>query len=107
MALMTSALVGIWDDQTRYMVIDRETGRSEVESIMGTAEEMSDPVFLQEVEHKAQESVARDWGLPKPTRMTPAQRKDLGGTMREITASREHQKYSLHGRYWDNVGGRI
>jgi hypothetical protein len=101
------SLVGIWGSQTQYRVIDTEQDRSEVVSIMGTADEMRDPVYIQELEHKARESVARDWGLPKPKRMTPAQRKDLGGTMREITASRNHEKYSLHGKYWDKVGGKL
>jgi hypothetical protein len=104
---LVTELAGLWISQTQYQVMDPDTGKAEVVSIMGTADEMRDPIFMQECEHKARESVARDWGKPKPKRMTTGQRKDLGGTMREITQSREHQKYSLHGLYWDNLGGRL
>jgi hypothetical protein len=100
---VASALVGMWDDQTRYRVIDPETGRSEVVSIMGTAEEMCDSVFIKELEHWARETVTKDWKRQDEKAkgfMNPQQRKDMGATMKEIHSSLEHRKESLHGRYW-------
>ncbi len=95
-----SKLAGLWESSTHYRVIDPASGRSEIVSIMGTADEMRDPVFVQELEHKARETVERAWKKERAKRMTEQQRKDLGQILPEVHASHTHYAESLHGRYW-------
>ena len=93
-------VIGIWQDRMRYKVIDEVTGRSEVVTIMGTAEEYNDPVQMQEYEHRAQERVADGWRKPVTPRMNKTQRADLAGVLHDIHDSHLHYAESLHGRYW-------
>jgi len=98
---MTSPLVGMWDDQTRYRVIDPESGRSEVVTILGTDDEMKDPMFLEEIEHYARESVLKGWNkVREKPHMNEAQVKELPHILREIKASHRYWAENLHTRWW-------
>ena len=98
---MVRPLVGMWDDQTRYRVIDPVSGRSEVVTIMGTEEELKDPRFLEEIEHYAQESVAKGWKKVRDEpHMNDQQVKELPHILRDIKSSKRYKRENLHGRWW-------
>ena len=94
-------VIGFWVDKTRYRVVEVATGKDYVWSILGTPEEMRDPVFLQEITQWARESQARAWKKAQPkVPHTVEQRKELGHIMKDIKSSHDYARENLHGRYW-------
>jgi hypothetical protein len=96
----TNSIVGMWESPTQYRVIDPTTGKSEVVSIMVASDEARDPVFMDEVQQMARESVARGWKRPPRQPMTVSVRKELGATLNEIHKSHIRQAETGHSRYW-------
>lgn len=94
-------MTGYWDAiGTTYTVLESETGRSTPVKLLAADDEMKDPSFLQEFEHYARESVARDFKVPATPPHTPEQRKELGSILKEITASHFYWAENLHSRWW-------
>lgn len=101
------AVFGLWESATHYRVTDSVTLRSEVITIMGTDDQMTDPVFLKEIEQYARERIVRGWKQTDERNrqenrrpLTVTERKDLGQIMKQIKSSHDHARESLHGRYW-------
>jgi hypothetical protein len=95
------ALTGIWLGKNEYLVSDG--GRSESIFIMGTADEMADPVNLQELEHFARERVVEGWQKEEPKPHTRDQRQQLAGTLEEINKAHRYWAENNHSRYWGGV----
>ena len=95
-------LTGLWTGRHSYKVLDPASGRSETVVIMGTDEEMDDPVNTDELAHWARERVAAGWASeqPKPE-LTKHQQHDLGAVLKDITASKRRRREVGHGRYWE------
>ncbi|MAH49874.1 hypothetical protein CMI37_28905 [Candidatus Pacearchaeota archaeon] len=93
-------LTGLWVSKYGYQVTDSDSGKSETAFIMGTDDEMVDPVYIQELEHLARESVVRGWKREKPVPHTPEQRRDLGGSLQDISSSLAYRKENNHARWW-------
>ena len=93
-------LTGLWVSKYRYKVMDVESGQSEITIIMGSDDEMDDPVLMQELQHKQRERVEEGWEKEKPTPHTPDQRRDLGQILKQIGESRDYYRENLHSRYW-------
>ena len=96
-------ITGVWAGPYNYRVTDTETGKSEDETIMGTEDEMSDPVNMQELAHYARERVVVGWRKEKPVPHTPEQRRDLGQILKDISASRKYKAENEHSRYWKGI----
>ena len=96
-------IINVWVGKYKYRVTDTETGKSEDVTIMGTEDEMSDPVFMQELTHMAEASVERGWRKEKPVPHTPEQRRDLGQILKDISASRKYKAENEHSRYWKGI----
>ena len=94
-------LTGLWTGRHSYKVLDPESGRSETVVIMGTDEEMDDPVNTDELAHWARERVAAGWAThqPKPE-LTKDQQHELGEALTTITASKRRRREVGHGRWW-------
>tara|TARA_Y100000310_G_scaffold258860_1_gene267403 strand:- start:11193 stop:11489 length:297 start_codon:yes stop_codon:yes gene_type:complete len=96
-------LTGLWVGKHEYQVTDTVSGKSDYRLIVGTNDEMADPVYMAEMAHFAQESIVRGWKKEKPVPHTPAQRKELGSILKEIGASRDYGRENNHPRYWRGV----
>jgi hypothetical protein len=95
-------MTGYWDAKgTTYTVLESGTGRSMPVQLLAADDEMRDPSFLQEFEHYARESVARDFKTPSPTPHTPEQRKELGSILKDINKSHFYWAENNHGRFWE------
>ena len=94
-------MIGCWLSNTQYQVSDTESGHKEVVTIMGTVDEMKDPILMDELAHFARERVAVGLGRqPEKRAQTPTQKKDIGRTLAQIKKSHDYMREHLHGRYW-------
>ena len=94
-------LTGFWTGRHSYKVLDPVSGKSETVVIMGTDEEMDDPVNTEELAHWARERVAAGWAAhqPKPE-LTKDQQHELGEALTTITASKRRRREIGHAKYW-------
>ena len=96
-------LTGMWVSPTRYLVTDAERDRSEVITILATAEETDDFANCLELEHLAREEVEQGWDREEKEGKrpyTPDEKRDLGGVLSQIKKSRQHRRETGHSRWW-------
>ncbi len=97
-------VTGVWLDEMQYRMTDSETGKTDVATIVTrdiAGREVYDGHELQELAHFARDQFAKrlKFHVEKPP-LTKQQKKDLGGVLLDITASKRRRAVSLHGRYW-------
>ena len=92
---------GLWVGNHTYRVSDPVSGYWENVTIAAPADEMADPVMMQEYAHRAREWVAADQAsrVPKP-KMTKDEQHDLGSTLKDITKSHRRHAEVGHERSW-------
>lgn len=104
-----SRVQGFWRSRETYEMVDKVTGKIRLTQVIGagysdlvTKEELDDIIL--EYEEKFIEELR--YAQPRK-HFSKTEQHDLGKTANEIKDSQRHRKESLHGRYWDTVGGIV
>lgn len=96
-------LTGLWISPTQYQVTDVARSKSETITILATEEELADFSHCLELEHLAREAVEQGWNKEVNEGKRPYtrdERRELGGVLTQIKASRSYRRQNNHGRWW-------
>lgn len=94
-------VTGVWLSESRYLVADPITGRSETVTILMLPEEYTDPVYVSEMEYCAKEDVIDGWKKKDKENarpFTPEERRGLGGVLKDVRAFKKKKRETSKGR---------